>query len=61
MQTDSSYPYTATASICKYNANNGLVNTVGYTEVKYSADNLLNAVAQQPVSVAVAASSYSFM
>lgn len=60
MLKESDYPYTGTASSCKYGSKSslGVVKVTSYTEpTKLNHDALLNAVAQQPVAVGVASSS----
>ena len=57
----SSYPYVAYQSTCKYNSSLGVFNTRGYYNVAASSPSAaMTAVALQPVSIAVAASSYVF-
>ena len=56
--TRASYAYTGVRGTCKYNAANGVVSTIGYTNV--AAGNPaahIAALQTQPISVAVAASS----
>ena len=61
MMKESSYPFTGKGGACKYNAANGVVNTVGYTSLAKTHDALMNAVAQQPVSAGVNMNSSAFM
>ena len=58
LQTAASYPYIGYKSTCKYNSANGKVKTIGYVNIA-SGDvaGHMNALALQPVSVAMAASS----
>ena len=59
IQTWASYPYTGNGGTCK--ASGGVVSTTGWVVIPPNdATSLMNAVAQRPVSVAVAASSGSF-
>lgn len=57
-QPRSSYPYIGYKSTCKYNSAAGLVKTIGYVNVaKGDVAAHMNALAVQPISVAMAASS----
>lgn len=61
LQKDTSYPYTAIKSTCKYSATNGVTNVVSYTNVATKNTLALEtALTKGPVSVAVAASSSVF-
>jgi KDEL-tailed cysteine endopeptidase len=61
LQQESSYPYIAYRSNCKYNSNAGVVAVRGYVNIaKNSVNAHLQALAQQPLSVAIAASSGVF-
>ena len=52
------YPYTGSQGACKYDVSKGITNVASYTNLpKWDPVALQNAVAQQPVGVAVAASS----
>lgn len=44
--TESAYPYAGIGQSCKYNAAQGVFNTVGYVSVAKSHDSIINAVAQ---------------
>lgn len=60
--TEASYPYTGRLSTCKYNAARGVTNVRSFTNIPANNPSaLLQAVAKQPVSVAVQASSSHFM
>lgn len=53
-----SYPYTGSASTCKYNAASGVISTTGYVNVaKNDPSAHLDALQNGPVSIAIAASS----
>ncbi len=59
MMTWASYPYTGSVGTCKAKA--GVITTTGWVVIPPNDSTaLLNAVAQRPVSVGVAASSGSF-
>ena len=61
LQTETSYPYTATKGSCRYNANSGVLNTKGFVGVKANSPAAhMNAVAQFPISVAVQSTSSAF-
>ena len=53
-QTDASYPYTASDGTCVYDESEGVTNVASYNRVNGVTNNL-NALAQQPVNVAVSA------
>lgn len=58
----SDYPYVALKQSCKYNAAKGVVNTAGFTAIASGDVNgILNAVAQQPVSIGMSAFCGAFM
>jgi C1A family cysteine protease len=57
LQSHADYPYKSTTGSCKDKSGNGIVSTSGYVKLPAKdPDALLKAVAQQPVSVAVASS-----
>lgn len=60
--TEANYPYTATDGVCSTTKEAQVVTTVAsYTDVPADSDAaLMNAIAQQPVSVAVEADQNSF-
>jgi hypothetical protein len=59
--TRASYAYTAVAGTCKYNAANGVINTIGYKTITKGDPNAhIAALQTAPLSVAVAASSSVF-
>lgn len=61
IQPLSTYPYTGRKATCKYVASKGVIGTTGYTNIaKNSNTALKDAIAKQPVSVAIAASSSVF-
>lgn len=62
LTTEANYPYTATDSVCDTSKEKQVVaNLRSYTDVPANSDNaLMNALAQQPVSVAVEADQNSF-
>ena len=61
IQTYASYPYTGKASTCQYNSALGVVGVTSYTALPANDPvSLMNAVAKQPVSIAVAASSSTY-
>jgi len=57
LKTDRDYPYTARDEKCK--AESGNFRIAGFIDVN-NCDNLANALNQQPISVAVDASNWSF-
>jgi len=62
IDSESSYPYTATGpNACRFNPANVAARISGFTDVTSGDENaLMNAVAMQPVSVAIDASHQSF-
>lgn len=58
---ETSYPYVGYKRTCAYNSAKGIIGLASYTNVARNDPVAhINAVAQQPVSVAVAASSSIF-
>ena len=58
---ESDYPYSPYKSTCRYVSSKGKVRLSGYRSVaKFSPSQLVSAIAIQPVSIALAASSYVF-
>lgn len=56
------YPYTAVTGTCKYTASKGVTNVPSHkTIAKNDVNAIMNAVAQQPVSVGMSAFCGSFM
>lgn len=58
LETEADYPYTATSGLfkCKYDKTKGVVSAQSHTDVtKNSSSQLMAAVAQQPVSIAIEA------
>jgi len=56
--TRASYPYTGSASTCKYNAANGVISVASYVNIaKNDPDAHLEALQSGPISIAIAASS----
>jgi KDEL-tailed cysteine endopeptidase len=54
METEADYPYKGVCGTCAYDASKGKVQLTGFTDVtRNSGTQLLAAVAQQPVSVAI--------
>jgi hypothetical protein len=61
IQSESSYPYVGYRNSCRYNSNSGITGVTGYVNVaKNSVSAHLSALAKQPLSVGVAASSSVF-
>jgi C1A family cysteine protease len=62
LELESDYPYTASdGKTCKFDKTKGQVGTTGYKDVRADRpDQLLAAVALQPVSVAIEADTYVF-
>jgi len=61
IDTEASYPYTASVGKCKYTVANRGATVSGYSDVSAGSESaLLNAVAKGPVSVAIDASHNSF-
>lgn len=59
---NSDYPYTGVVGTCKYNANVGITNVPSYVTLpKNDVNAIMNAVAQQPVSVGMSAFCGTFM
>lgn len=57
LQSESSYPYTGKAGTCKYNEGAGITNVASYTALPANDPQaLMEAVARQPVAVAMYAS-----
>lgn len=62
IMTYASYPYTGKAGTCSYDASKGITNVSSYTALPANDPTaLLNAVVNQPVSIAVYASSSAFL
>jgi hypothetical protein len=57
LMTESDYPYVKKYSgSCKYRSSKGLFKISGYVKPRGTVDDLMAAVAQQPVSVGISAS-----
>jgi len=56
LETEGDYPYTARDGSCHFDSSKGKVSVKGYADVPQSQpEQLMAAVAQQPVSVAIEA------